>query len=39
MRDYVGKGASGYVHKAIYKPNGMIVAVKVIFSRLNLFSQ
>jgi len=25
----VGKGASGYVHKAVYKPNGMVVAVKV----------
>jgi len=30
IKECIGKGASGYVHKAIYKPNGKIMALKSI---------
>ncbi len=28
--DFIGQGAAGSVHRAIYKPNGMTLALKVI---------
>ena len=31
-KDFLGKGASGFVQKAMYKPNGAMLAIKVIIN-------
>ena len=39
LGDYLGKGASGFVHKATYKKNGAQLALKVTLSLFRLNTQ